>query len=129
MIFVTGQGDVPATVRAMKRGAVDFLTKPAPSGVLLGAIREALERDRVRRAAREGRDEIGRRLAALTGREREVLEGVVAGPLNKQIARKIGIAEKTVKTQSRPDDGEDGRRLRGGARSPGRKGLKFRGET
>ena len=98
VVFVTGHGDVPASVRAMKRGAVDFLTKPAPSAVLLAAIREALERDRARREASQGLEEIARRLASLTVRERQVLEGVVAGSLNKQIAAKLGIAEKTVKT-------------------------------
>ena len=98
VVFVTGHGDVPASVRAMKRGAVDFLTKPAPSAVLLAAIREALKRDRARRAASQGLEEIARRLASLTARERQVLEGVVAGSLNKQIAAKLGIAEKTVKT-------------------------------
>ena len=98
VIFVTGHGDVPASVRAMKSGAVDFLTKPAPSAVLLAAIREALRRDRERRAASEGREETARRLAGLSVRERQVLEGVVAGLLNKQIAGKLGIAEKTVKT-------------------------------
>ena len=98
VIFVTGHGDVPASVRAMKAGAVDFLTKPAPSAVLLAAIREALRRDRERRAASEGREEMARRFAGLSVRERQVLEGVVAGLLNKQIAGKLGIAEKTVKT-------------------------------
>jgi FixJ family two-component response regulator len=98
VIFVTGRADVPATVRAMKGGAVDFLTKPAPARDLLAAVGKALERDRARRAARKDQDELTRRLATLTARERDVMEGVVAGLLNKQIAGRLGIAEKTVKT-------------------------------
>ena len=98
VVFLTGRGSVPASVRAMKAGAVDFLTKPARSEVLLGAIRSALERDRARRAARDAREDLARRLATLTGREREVLQGVVEGLLNKQIGARLGIAEKTVKT-------------------------------
>jgi FixJ family two-component response regulator len=82
----------------MKGGAVDFLTKPAPARDLLAAVGKALERDRARRAARKDQDELTRRLATLTARERDVMEGVVAGLLNKQIAGRLGIAEKTVKT-------------------------------
>ncbi len=85
------------SVRAMKAGAFDFLTKPVDGEVLVAAVRRALERGRVvRREHREVAD-IRRRLASLTPREREVLEGVVDGRLNKQIAADLGIAEKTVK--------------------------------
>jgi FixJ family two-component response regulator len=97
IIFLTGHGDVPMSVRAMKAGAVDFLTKPVEREPLLRAVREALRRDA---AARE---EAARRRAlqalhdSLTPREREVFAGVVAGKLNKQIAAEIGAAERTVK--------------------------------
>ena len=97
ILFLTGRGDIPMSVRAMKAGAFDFLTKPVDGEVLLAAVRRALERGRVvRREHREVAD-IRRRLASLTPREREVLEGVVDGRLNKQIAADLGIAEKTVK--------------------------------
>jgi len=98
VVFLTGRGSVPATVRAMKTGAVDFLTKPARSEILLGAIRSALERDRAKRAARAERNDLERRLMTLTDRERDVFQGVVEGLPNKQIAARLGIAEKTVKT-------------------------------
>jgi FixJ family two-component response regulator len=97
VLFLTGQGDIPKSVRAMKGGAVDFLTKPVDDEVLLDAVRRALERGRVGGAARRELAEARRRLATLTPREREVLEGVVAGKLNKQVAGDLGIAEKTVK--------------------------------
>ena len=96
-LFLTGHGDIPVSVRAMKRGAVDFLTKPVDDGVFLRAVREALERGRAGRADREEAAGVRARLARLTAREREVLVGVVAGRLNKQIASGLGIAEKTVK--------------------------------
>jgi RNA polymerase sigma factor (sigma-70 family) len=97
VIFLTAHADVPRTVRAMKRGAADFLSKPVDDEVLLAAVRDALRSDRERRGAREERDRIRERLATLTERERQVLEGVVAGRLNKQIGGALGIAEKTVK--------------------------------
>jgi FixJ family two-component response regulator len=96
-LFLTGRGDVPRSVQAMKRGAVDFLTKPVDDAAFLHAVREALERGRAGRAARDEAGRIRECLAALTPREREVLEGVIAGRLNKQIAGDLGIAEKTVK--------------------------------
>ena len=97
IVFLTARGDIPMTVRAMKAGAVDFLTKPIDGEVLVAAVRRALEKGRVAlRAHREVAD-LGRRLASLTPREREVLQGVVDGRLNKQIAGDLGIAEKTVK--------------------------------
>jgi FixJ family two-component response regulator len=97
VIFLTAHGDVPRTVRAMKRGAADFLSKPVDDEVLLAAVRDALKADGERRAVREQRDRVRERLATLTERERQVLEGVVAGRLNKQIGGALGIAEKTVK--------------------------------
>ena len=92
-LFLTGHGDVPQSVRAMKGGAVDFLTKPVDDAVFLRAVREALERGRSGRTDREESARIRSRLATLTPREREVLEGVVAGRLNKQIGGELGIAE------------------------------------
>jgi FixJ family two-component response regulator len=97
VIFLTGIGDIPASVRAMKAGAVDFLTKPVEAEDLLAAVEEALNRDVAFRAARSDRDSLQRRLTSLTPREREVLDLVVMGRLNKQIAADIGAAEKTVK--------------------------------
>lgn len=97
IIFITGRGDIPTTVRAMKAGAVDFLTKPFDDKDLLRAIRGAIEKDRVARLNRDEAGLIQDRLAALTRREREVLEHVVAGQLNKQIAGDLGTVEKTVK--------------------------------
>jgi FixJ family two-component response regulator len=97
VIFLTGHGDVPMSVQAMKGGARDFLTKPVDDEVLLAAVRRTLETDRAGRESRRERAAIRERLGTLTAREREVLEGVVAGRLNKQIASDLGIAEKTVK--------------------------------
>jgi FixJ family two-component response regulator len=97
VLFVTGHGDIPQSVRAIKRGAVDFLTKPFDEAVLLRAVRQALEKDRGQRRDRAEVAEIRGRLATLTAREREVLEGVIAGKLNKQIAGNLGAAEKTIK--------------------------------
>jgi FixJ family two-component response regulator len=97
VIFVTGRGDIPASVAAMKAGAVDFLTKPVKSADLLTAISRAQERDALARRARAERQSMEDRLAALTPREREVLAHVIAGQLNKQIAASLGTAEKTVK--------------------------------
>jgi len=97
IVFLTGYGDVPTSVTAMKRGAVDFLQKPVEEEALEAAIRSALERDRATRTERRRACEIGRRLATLTRRERAVLERVIAGQINKQVAVEFGIAEKTVK--------------------------------
>lgn len=97
IIFLTGHGDVPTSVRAMKAGAVDFLTKPVRDEELLQAVRTAVGRDRVRRSQRAETLAIEQRLATLTPREREVLMGVVLGRLNKQIAADLGTVEKTVK--------------------------------
>ena len=97
IIFLTGNGDVPTSVRAMKAGAVDFLTKPVKRDALLVAIARAAERDAETRQARGERLSIEGRLAKLTPREREVLSHVVAGRLNKQITAALGTVEKTVK--------------------------------
>jgi FixJ family two-component response regulator len=97
IIFLTGHGDVPTSVRAMKAGAQDFLTKPVNDGDLLEAVRVAIKKDRVARRERAELDEILERLATLTPREREVLTHVVSGQLNKQIAGDLVIVESTVK--------------------------------
>ena len=97
IIFVTGQGDIPSTVQAMRRGAVEFLTKPVDEDVLLQAIRDAIERDRAERSARRERESVQSRLASLTPRESEVLRHVISGRLNKQIAGDLGTVEKTIK--------------------------------
>lgn len=97
IIFLTGHGDIPMSVRAMKQGAADFLTKPVHDDDLLAAVHAAIEKDRVLRQASTELKEIRRRLATLTPREREVLQHVVAGRLNKQIAADLGTVEKTIK--------------------------------
>jgi len=97
IIFITGRGNVPMTVRAMKGGAQDFLEKPFEDQELLDAIQRALARSRAARAEDAERADIEGRLATLTPRERQVLELVVAGLLNKQIAGELGAAEKTIK--------------------------------
>ena len=97
IVFFTGHGDIPMSVRAMKAGAVDFLTKPVGRDALLASVRIALARDAETRAAREGLRALRARYETLTPREREVFAGVVAGKLNKQIAADLGTAERTVK--------------------------------
>jgi RNA polymerase sigma factor (sigma-70 family) len=97
IIFLTGHGDVSKSVQAMKHGAFDFLTKPVNAKNLLPAIRAAIERDAVARREQAELSEIRARLDTLTPRERELLEHVVAGKLNKQIAGDLGITEATVK--------------------------------
>jgi RNA polymerase sigma factor (sigma-70 family) len=99
IVFLTGHGDIPMSVQAMKRGAVDFLTKPVNDHDLLQAVRVAIEKDRLQRQARAEVAEVQQCLAALTPREREVLEHVITGQLNKQIAADLGTAEKTIKVQ------------------------------
>ena len=96
-VFLTGHGDVPSAVSAMRHGAVDFLDKCSPQRVLLTSLERALERDTSARAARVRRSQLRQRFAALTVREREVLEHVVHGRMNKQIAAALGIHERTVK--------------------------------
>ena len=97
IIFLTGHGDVPKSVQALKGGAVDFLTKPVNDEDLLAAIRVAMEKDHKLRQEQTEVSEIRARLSTLTPREREVLEFVVKGKLNKQIARDLGTVEQTVK--------------------------------
>jgi len=97
IIFITGHGDIPMSVGAMKAGAVEFLTKPFNDDVLLTAIREALERSRVALAREAEMKELRDNYASLTPRERDVMALVVSGLLNKQVADEIGIAESTVK--------------------------------
>ena len=99
IIFLTGHGDIPMSVQAMKAGAVEFLTKPFRQQDLLEAIRGALERDRTMRTERRKRAELRGRYASLTPRERDVMGRVVAGLLNKQIASELGTSEATVKEQ------------------------------
>ena len=97
VIFLSGHGDIPIAVQAMRRGAEDFLTKRAPKEDLLDAVKRALDRDALERAGRARLEALRARFAALTEREREVLQHVVRGRLNKQIAFDLGIHERTVK--------------------------------
>jgi FixJ family two-component response regulator len=97
VVFITGHGDVPMSVRAMKAGAVDFLIKPFRDQDLLDAVHAAIERDRARRQHVIGLADLEERYRALTERERDVMALVVVGRLNKQIASELGLAEVTVK--------------------------------
>jgi FixJ family two-component response regulator len=97
IIFITGHGDIPMTVQAMKAGAVEFLTKPFRDQDLLDAIQQALEHDRKTREQRAEIEKLRSRLDSLTPREREVMGLVVAGLLNKQIAGELGTSETTIK--------------------------------
>jgi FixJ family two-component response regulator len=99
IIFLTGHGDIPMSVRAIKAGAIEFLTKPCRDQDLLDAIRVALDRDRARREQEKELVDLKRRFDSLTSREREVVSMVVTGMLNKQIAAELGTAESTVKVQ------------------------------
>lgn len=97
VLFLTGHGDIPTSVQAMRQGAEDFLTKGAPKEKLLEAVKRALARDARERAERGHRDDLRKRLDTLTKREREVLQHVLRGRLNKQIAADLNISERTVK--------------------------------
>jgi FixJ family two-component response regulator len=97
IVFMTGHGDIPMSVRAMKAGAVDFLTKPFHDRDLLNAVQQALELDRHRRSAEQELRGLRERFQSLTPREREVMTWVVSGRLNKQIAGELGTSEITVK--------------------------------
>ncbi len=96
IVFLTGHGDIPSSVRAIQGGAVDFLTKPVRESDLEAAVRAAIDRDRIQRSARAERAELDCRFASLTPREREVLQLVVSGFLNKQSAAELGISEVTL---------------------------------
>src|SRR3984893_2785245 len=100
IIFITGHGDIPMTVRAMKAGAVEFLTKPFREQDLLDAIQQAIERDRAARNQRGEFADLRKRFEALTPREKEVMRLVVSGLLNKQVAAELGTSEITVKSPS-----------------------------
>jgi FixJ family two-component response regulator len=97
IVFITGHGDIPTTVRAMKAGAVEFLTKPLVDGDVLGSIQQAIARDRATRDQHADTAALRGRYALLTSREEEVMAWVVSGLLNKQIAGELGISEETVK--------------------------------
>jgi len=97
VVFLSGEGDIPTTVQAMRNGAEDFLTKTAPREQVIAAIQRAMERDVQSRQQRERRASLQQRFEALTPREIEVLRYVVSGRLNKQIAAELGINERTVK--------------------------------
>ncbi len=99
IVFITGHGDVPTSVRAMKAGALEFLTKPFSDRDLLDAITQAIERHRAARRRQAELDELKGRYESLTRREREVMERVVSGLLNKQVAAELGTSEITVKVQ------------------------------
>jgi FixJ family two-component response regulator len=101
IIFITGHGDIPMSVRAMKSGAVEFLTKPFRDQDLLEAVRAAIERDRARREQDSSIAALKARFGSLTAREKEVIGYVSAGFLNKQIAAEMGISEVTVKVHRR----------------------------
>jgi FixJ family two-component response regulator len=97
IVFITGHGDVPTSVRAMKAGAVEFLTKPFHDRDLLDAIAQAIERHRTARRRQAEMTELNGRYESLTRRERQVMERVVSGLLNKQVAAELGTSEVTVK--------------------------------
>ena len=99
IIFITAHGDIPMTVKAIKSGAVQFLAKPFRNQDLLDAVHEGLDRDRVKREQQREIADLQQRYATLTAREREVMDLVVSGMLNKQIASELGTSEITVKTQ------------------------------
>jgi FixJ family two-component response regulator len=97
IVFLTGHGDIPMSVRAIKAGAIDFLTKPVHSEELIAAIRTAIDQVAQQRQAEAETADLRQRFASLTPREREVLAGLAAGRLNKQIAADLGVVEQTVK--------------------------------
>ena len=99
VIFVTGHGDVPTGIKAMKGGAVDFLEKPVDDEALLAAVRRAAERSRAQKTSRSELDELRRRYNRLTPRERQVFQLVTSGLLNKQAGAELGTGEKTIKVQ------------------------------
>ena len=101
IVFLTGHGDIPKTVRAMKAGAVDFLTKPVDAPVLIDAVARAIARDAENRVVRVRQGEVRTRYARLTPREREVFAHLISGQLNKQVGYDLGISERTTKIHRR----------------------------
>jgi FixJ family two-component response regulator len=101
IVFITGHGDIPSSVRAIKRGAVDFLTKPFSDADLMAAVHAAISEDRKKRSERAELSELKRRYLELTRREREVLPLVISGLLNKQAASELGISEVTLQIHRR----------------------------
>jgi FixJ family two-component response regulator len=99
IVFITGDGDIPTSVEAMKAGAVDFLSKPFKDDEFLAAVNRALERAQVKRQRRAEHDEARERFETLTPREHQVLQGVIAGKMNKEIAAELGTSIRTVKVQ------------------------------
>ena len=97
IVFVSGHGDIPMSVRAIKAGATDFLTKPVEARVLVAAVRAAIDQDNAMRQALAATEELRQRLASLTPREREILVALAGGKLNKQIAWDLGVVEQTIK--------------------------------
>ncbi len=97
IVFISGHGNIPMSVQAIKSGATDFLTKPVPAEVLVAAVRAAIDEDAAARRSRAGTAALRERLDALTPREREVLAALAAGKLNKQIAADLGVVEQTIK--------------------------------
>ncbi len=97
LVFITGQGDIPMGIRAMKKGAVDFLEKPVDRKALLEAVRHAAERSHDQKVSRAGTDDIKRRYERLTPRERQVFQLVTSGLLNKQVGAELGASEQTIK--------------------------------
>ena len=101
IVFITGHGDIPMSVRAIKAGAVDFLTKPFKDKNLVAVIRAALDKDVLLKSAQRERETIRRKLQSLTSRERQVFDLVIKGLLNKQIAGELGACEATIKVHRR----------------------------
>ena len=111
IVFITGHGDIPMSVRAMQAGAIDFLPKPFEDKVLLDAIARGIEHDRTHRDEQQRLKTVRARVQSLTRREHEVFDLVVTGLLNKQVAAQLGISEKTVKVHRARVVHEDGRRV------------------
>ena len=113
IIFITGHGDVPISVKAMKAGAIDFLTKPVREQEMLDAVTGALERDRKRRAEEKSNSDARARFALLTPRERQIMALVTGGLMNKQVAGKISISERTVKDSPRQRHAKNAHQIAG----------------